>query len=95
MTAEQILKLLDAGYTKEEIQALEQGTGSQSAKPEPKAEEKPKDPPKDPEPAEPKIDYARLSMELMKAAAGKDTGYNPDHRTKEEQTEEALLSMVR
>lgn len=95
MTLENIITLLDAGYTKEEIQALEQGTGSQPAKPEPKAEEKPKDPPKDPEPAEPKIDYARLSMELMKAAAGKDTGYNPDHRTKEEQTEEALLSMVR
>lgn len=95
MTAEQILKLLDAGYTKEEIQALEQGTGSQPPKPEPKAEEKPKDPSKDPEPAEPKIDYARLSMELMKAAAGKDTGYNPDHRTKEEQAEEAMLSFIK
>lgn len=95
MTIENIITLLNAGYTKEEIQALEKGTGSPEEKP---ADPKPADPPADPKPAEPAapvIDYAKLSRELMKAAAGKDTGAAPDHRTKEEQVEEAMLSFVR
>lgn len=88
MTLDQILQLLQAGYTKEEIQALDQGTGSQ--------------PPTDPKPADPKpadpapvIDYAKLSRELMRAAAGKDTGVEPDTKTKEQRLEEAMLSFVK
>ena len=88
MTLDQILQLLTAGYTKEEIQALDQGTGAQ--------------PPTDPKPADPKpadpapvIDYAKLSRELMRAAAGKDTGVEPDTKTKEQRLEEAMLSFVK
>ena len=94
MTIENIITLLNAGYTKEEIQALEKGTASD---PKP-ADPKPADPPADPKPAEPAapvIDYAKLSRELMKAAAGKDTGAAPDHKTKEEMVEEAMLSFIR
>lgn len=90
MTLENIITLLNAGYTKEEIKALEEGTGSQPPKPA--------DPPADPKPAEPAapvIDYAKLSRELMKAAAGKDTGAAPDHKTKEEMAEEAILSFIK
>ena len=91
MTLENIITLLNAGYTKDEIQALEKGTGSPEEKPaDPKPEEKPEE-----KPAAPVIDYAKLSRELMKAAAGKDTGAAPDHKTKEEQVEEAMLSFVR
>lgn len=88
MTLDQILQLLQAGYTKEEIQALDQGTESR--------------PPSDPKPADPKpadpapvIDYAKLSRELMRAAAGKDTGVEPDTKTKEQRLEEAMLSFVK
>lgn len=88
MTLDQILQLLQAGYTKEEIQALDQGTGSQSS-----ADPKPADPkPADPAPV---IDYAKLSRELMRAAAGKDTGVEPDTKTKEQRLEEAMLSFVK
>lgn len=93
MTLDQILQLLTAGYTKEEIQALDQGTGSQ-----PPADPKPADPkPTDPKPADPApvIDYAKLSRELMRAAAGKDTGVEPDTKTKEQRLEEAMLSFVK
>ena len=91
MTLDQILQLLTAGYTKEEIQALDQGTGSQPADPKP-ADPKPADPPKEPATV---IDYAKLSRELMRAAAGKDTGVEPDTRTKEQRLEEAMLSFVK
>ena len=88
MTLDQILQLLQAGYTKEEIQALDQGTGSQSS-----ADPKPADPkPADPAPV---IDYAKLSRELMRAAAGKDTGVEPDTKPKEQRLEEAMLSFVK
>lgn len=94
MTLENIITLLNAGYTKDEIKALEEGTGSQPPKPA----DPPADPPTDPkptEPAAPVIDYAKLSRELMKAAAGKDTGAAPDHKTKEEMAEEAMLSFIK
>lgn len=92
MTLDQILQLLQAGYTKEEIQALDQGTGSQPPKDQKPADPKPADPPKDPATV---IDYAKLSRELMRAAAGKDTGVKPDTKTKEQRLEEAMLSFVK
>ena len=91
MTLDQILQLLQAGYTKEEIQALDHGTGSQPPA-DPPVDPKPADPPKDPATV---IDYAKLSRELMRAAAGKDTGVEPDTRTKEQRLEEAMLSFVK
>ena len=92
MTLDQILQLLQAGYTKEEIQALDQGTGSQPPTDPKPADPKPADPQKDPAPV---IDYAKLSRELMRAAAGKDTGVEPDTKTKEQRLEEVMLSFVK
>ena len=94
MTLDQILQLLQAGYTKEEIQALDLETGSQPQTDPKPADLKPTDPPKPVDPA-PVIDYAKLSRELMRAAAGKDTGVEPDTKTKEQRLEEAMLSFVK
>ena len=100
MTVEEILKLLDAGYTKDEINSF--GKPADEPKPDPKPDPKPKDEakPEEPKPKEePKentqIDYAKLSMELMKAVAGMDTGHSPNHKSKDELCEDAILSFVK
>ena len=97
MKLEEILALVNAGYSKEEIQAFGESPKEETP-PKPKAEEKP-DPKPDPKP-EPKkeetqIDYAKLSMELMKAVAGMDTGHSPNHKSKDELCEDAMLSFVK
>ena len=96
MTIEEILKLLDAGYTKDEINSFGKPEESKpDPKPEPKAKDEPKPEPK-PEPKEEtQIDYAKLSRELMKAVAGKDTGIFPESKTKAELADEAMLSFVK
>lgn len=97
MTVEEILKLLDAGYTKDEINSF--GKPAEEPKPDPKPESKAKDeskPEPKPEPKEEtQIDYAKLSRELMKAVAGKDTGIFPESKTKAELADEAMLSFVK
>lgn len=96
MTVEEILKLLDAGYTKDEINSFGK---PEEPKPDPKSEPKAKDEPKpepNPEPKEEtQIDYAKLSRELMKAVAGKDTGIFPESKSKAELADEAMLSFVK
>ena len=97
MKLEEILALVQAGYSKEEITAMgespkEETTPKPEAKSEePKPEPKPKEEPKE----NTQIDYAKLSMELMKAVAGMDTGHSPNHKSKDELCEDAMLSFVK
>lgn len=97
MKLEEILALVQAGYSKDEITAMgespkEETTPKPEAKSEePKPEPKPKEEPKE----NTQIDYAKLSMELMKAVAGMDTGHSPNHKSKDELCEEAMLSFVK
>ena len=97
MKSEDILALVKAGYSKEEIASFDEQ--KKDPEPDPKPEPKP-DPKPDPKPEEkPKdetqIDYAKLSRELMKAVAGLDTGNNPTHKSKQELADEAMLSFVK
>lgn len=97
MKLEEILALVQAGYSKDEITAMgespkEETTPKPEAKSEePKPEPKPKEEPKE----NTQIDYAKLSMELMKAVAGMDTGHSPNHKSKDELCEDAMLSFVK
>lgn len=97
MKLEEILALVQAGYSKDEITAMgespkEETTPKPEAKSEePKPESKPKEEPKE----NTQIDYAKLSMELMKAVAGMDTGHSPNHKSKDELCEDAMLSFVK
>ena len=100
MTLDQVLTLLNAGYTKEEISQLVTGPVAQdTGKPEDiTVEEKKPDPKPEPEkPAAPEvtIDYAKMSKELLKAMAGQDNGNWTPPKTKEEQLDEALFSFLR
>ena len=109
MTLDQVLTLLNAGYTKEEISQLATGPETpETDKPvEIKVEEKKQDPaPEQPKPEETpeekpeekpdvQFDYARMSKELLKAMAGQDNGNWIPPKTKEEQLDEALFSFLR
>lgn len=103
MTLDQIMKLIDAGYTKDEISALEtspenqetvsdQGSSDDTGKDAAEKAEAPEDTPsKDPKIS---IDYARIAKELMKINAGLSQGDGPDHKTKEQLQEEAMLAFL-
>lgn len=100
MTLDQVLTLLQAGYTKEEISQLGKGPeASETDKPveidveEKKPEQKTE--PDKPEQPSVQIDYAKMSKELLKAMAGQDNGTWTPPKTKEEKTEEALLSLLK
>ena len=101
MKLEEILALVQAGYSKEEITAMgespkEETTPKPEAKSEePKPEHKEEPKPKEEQKENTQIDYAKLSMELMKAVAGMDTGHSPNHKSKDELCEEAMLSFVK
>ena len=95
MKLEEILALVQAGYSKDEITAMGESPKEETTpKPEAKSEE-PKPEPKEEPKENTQIDYAKLSMELMKAVAGMDTGHSPDHKTKEEKAEDAMLSFIK
>ena len=89
MTHEQILKLVDAGYTKAEIEAME-----------PKPDPKPAEPTPDPKPAEPTptpvaFDYSKMASEFAKVLAGTDIGGDLKVKTKDEKLEDALHAFIR
>ena len=63
MTATEILKLLDAGYTKDEISAMEQLLADQQPEPEQTADQQPE--PEQPEPAD-NIDSVNAEVSALK-----------------------------
>ena len=101
MTLDQVLTLIQAGYTKEEISQLAAGPAEPETGKSVEIEVPEKKPETEPKPAEEKkqpeisIDYAKMSKELLKAMAGQDNGTWTPPKTKEEKTEEALLSLLK
>lgn len=96
MKSEDILALVKAGYSKEEIASFGESQEKPETTPkEEKPEQKPETKPEEKSKEETQIDYAKLSRELMKAVAGLDTGNNPTHKSKQELADEAMFSFVR
>ena len=68
MNVEQIIKMIDAGYTKEEIEKMTQPEPKQEPKQEPKTEPKP-EPKKEQEPKpEPAVDPVLKELQDLKKA---------------------------
>lgn len=99
MTLENILKLLDAGYTKADIDAMDGATtappesvktapgGSSQANAEGVTPSSPA-----PTPA-PTFDYNEFAKAMAKAMAGMNTGNPNPSKTKEEEVNEALKGL--
>ena len=101
MKAEEVLKLIDAGYTKTDIEAMMQPDPTQEPQPEPQPE--PEQQP-DPEPQPENGTEKRLSAleqgiaDLVKAIQAsnlRNDSFNENSDTLEQQTDRAMSEIIR